>query len=42
VLVKDEKGVPKPVGGTNPTIEETELFLLQAVRETVDYEPHPV
>ena len=42
VLVKDEKGVPKPVGGTNPTIKETELFLLQAVRETVDYGPHPV
>lgn len=42
ILVKDERGIPRPVGGTNPTIEETELFLLQAVRGAVEYEPHPV
>lgn len=35
-------GIPKPIGGTAPTIEETELFLLQATREAVDYEPHPI
>ncbi|MEM3737715.1 MAG: phosphoenolpyruvate carboxykinase (ATP) [Candidatus Bathyarchaeia archaeon] len=32
----------KPVGGTGPSIEETELFLLQAARKAVEYEPHPV
>ncbi len=32
----------KPVGGTGPTIEETELFLFQAAREDVEYESHPV
>ena len=41
VLV-EVKGIPKPVGGTQPTIEETELFLLQAVRGAVKYKPHPV
>lgn len=33
-------GVRKSVGGTRPTIEETEFFLLQAVRGAVVYEPH--
>lgn len=42
VLVEDENGVPRAVGGTKPSIEETELFLLQAVRGAVEYEPHPV
>ncbi len=37
-----KNGVPKPVGGTNPTIEETELFILQASRGAVEYKPHPV
>lgn len=35
-------GVRKPVGGTAPTIEETELFLLQAMRGAVEYKPHPI
>ena len=35
-------GVRKSVGGTGPTIEETEFFLLQAVRGAVVYEPHPI
>lgn len=35
-------GVRKAVGGTRPTIEETEFFLLQAVRGAVEYEPHPI
>jgi phosphoenolpyruvate carboxykinase (ATP) len=35
-------GVRKAVGGTRPSIEETELFLLQAVRGAVEYEPHPI
>ena len=32
----------KPVGGTGPSIEETELFLLQAARGAVEYKPHPI
>lgn len=35
-------GISQAVGGTRPTIEETELFLLQAVRGAVKYRPHPV
>lgn len=35
-------GVPKPVGGTRPEIEETELFLLQATRGAVKWKPHPI
>jgi len=35
-------GVKRPVGGTTPTIEETQLFLLQATRGAVEYEPHPI
>ncbi len=41
VLV-EVNGIPKPVGGERPTIEETEFFLLQAVRGAVKYKPHPV
>jgi len=36
------EGIPKAVGGERPTIEETELFILQAVRGAVKYKPHPV
>lgn len=35
-------GKIKPVGGTGPTIEETELFLFQAARGAVKYESHPL
>jgi len=35
-------GIPKPIGGASPSIEETELFLLQASRSAVTYEPHPI
>lgn len=35
-------GRKRPVGGTGPSIEETELFLLQAARGAVRYEPHPI
>ena len=35
------EGKVKPVGGTGPAIEETELFLFQAARGAVEYEPHP-
>jgi phosphoenolpyruvate carboxykinase (ATP) len=35
-------GIPKPIGGISPSIEETELFLLQAARGAVRYEPHPI
>ncbi len=41
-LKTGSNGIPKPVGGTSPTIEETELFLLQAARGAVKYEPHPI
>ncbi len=42
VKFKHKHGKPTPVGGTSPTIEETELFLFQAAREVVKYEPHPI
>ena len=41
VLFEEMDGKKKPVGGTGPTIEETQLFLIQAPRGAVDYEPHP-
>jgi len=41
-ILVEVNGIPRPVGGTQPTIEETELFLLQAVRGAVKYKPHPV
>ncbi len=39
---QEVNGKKKPVGGTGPTIEETELFIFQAARGTVEYEPHPI
>ncbi len=39
---KEIKGKVKPVGGTGPSIEETELFLFQAARGEVEYTPHPI
>lgn len=39
---KMEDGRVKPIGGTGPSIEETELFLFQAARGAVKYEPHPI
>ena len=41
-IMKVVDGIPKPVGGTRPSIEETELFLIQAVRGAIEWEPHPV
>lgn len=41
-ILVEVDGIPKAIGGTRPTIEETELFLLQAARGAVEYEPHPV
>ncbi len=41
-ILVEVDGVPKPVGGTSPSIEETELFILQAARGAVKYKPHPV
>ncbi len=41
-ILVEKNGVPKAVGGERPTIEETELFILQAVRGAVEYKPHPV
>ncbi|MFH1612135.1 MAG: phosphoenolpyruvate carboxykinase (ATP) [bacterium] len=35
-------GKNKPIGGESPSIEETELFLLQAARGAVKYESHPI
>ena len=42
VVLKDVHGRRRPIGGTAPTIEETELFLIQAARGAVEYEPHPI
>jgi len=42
VVMKERHGQKQPVGGTDPSIEETELFLVQAVRGVVKYEPHPI
>lgn len=42
VVLKEKQGRKRPVGGTAPTIEETELFLIQALRGAVQYEPHPI
>jgi len=39
---EDKNGKKVPVGGTAPSIAETELFLYQAARGAVEYEPHPV
>lgn len=41
-ILQEVNGILKPIGGERPLIEETELFLLQAEREAVDWEPHPV
>jgi len=41
-LEKGPDGLPRPVGGTGPSIYETELFLLQAVRGAIEYRPHPI
>ncbi len=41
-ILVEKNGIPKAVGGERPTIEETELFILQAARGAVRYKPHPV
>ena len=41
-ILREVNGIPRPIGGTQPSIEETELFLLQAIRGAVEWEPHPV
>ncbi|HDN82940.1 MAG TPA: phosphoenolpyruvate carboxykinase (ATP), partial [Candidatus Altiarchaeales archaeon] len=41
-IFKEVNGKRVPVGGTGPSIEETELFLLQAARGLVKYKPHPI
>ena len=40
--IVEKDGALKIAGGTRPTIEETELFLLQASRGAVEWKPHPV
>ncbi len=42
VFFEEENGRRRPVGGTGPSIEETELFIHQAARGAVEYEPHPI
>jgi len=42
VVLKEKQGRKRPVGGIAPSIEETELFLIQALRGVVKYEPHPI
>jgi phosphoenolpyruvate carboxykinase (ATP) len=41
-VFEEVNGKRTAVGGTGPSIEETELFLLQAARGAVEYEPHPI
>ncbi len=41
-ILVEVNGIPKARGGTRPSIEETELFLLQASRGAVKFRPHPV
>ena len=41
-VFEERDGKRKPVGGASPSIEETELFLYQAARGAVEYEPHPI
>jgi len=41
-ILVEKNGIPRAIGGTRPSIEETELFLLQAARGAVKYKPHPV
>jgi phosphoenolpyruvate carboxykinase (ATP) len=38
----ERDGKKRPVGGTGPSIEETEMFLFQAARGAVEYAPHPL
>ncbi len=42
VIFREGDDRKKPVGGASPSIEETELFLYQAARGAVEYEPHPI
>jgi len=42
VVFEEVNGKRTPVGGTGPTIEETELFLFQAARGAVEYKSHPI
>ena len=41
-VFEERNGKRRPAGGTGPSIEETEVFLHQAARGAVSYEPHPV
>ena len=40
-VFEEKDGAKKAVGGTGPKIVETALFLLQAARGAVKYQPHP-
>ncbi|MCS7103325.1 MAG: phosphoenolpyruvate carboxykinase (ATP), partial [Candidatus Korarchaeum sp.] len=40
-LMEEVGGVLKVRGGSKPTIEEDEFFILQSSRGAVEYEPHP-
>jgi len=42
ILETGADGIPRPVGGTNPSIDETELFILQATRGAIEWKPHPI
>jgi phosphoenolpyruvate carboxykinase (ATP) len=42
IFENTSNGGRKPIGGSAASIEETELFLLQAARGAVEYEPHPI
>ena len=41
-VFEERNGKKSAIGGTGPSIAETELFIYQAARGVVEYEPHPV
>lgn len=41
-VMEDCGGVLRVRGGSKPSIEEDELFILQSARGAVEYEPHPI
>ena len=41
-LFEERDGRRRPIGGADPAIEETELFLIQAARGAVQWQPHPI
>lgn len=41
-VFEEKSGTKKPIGGSGPSIVETEIFILQEARGLVKYGPHPL